>query len=70
MPEETVKPHFDAMLEQLVKSKVERPFYKTATPDEWVKAFCEWADSHRRDTPMLSDYAVSRAGIHEEDEEI
>lgn len=67
---EVVKPHLDAMLLQLVKSKLERPFYETATPDEWVKAFREWADSHRRDTPILSDYAVSRAGIYEEDEEI
>lgn len=70
LSEETVKPHLDRMLLQLVKSKVERPFYETATPDEWVKAFREWADSHRRDTPLLSDYAVSRAGIYSEDEEI
>jgi hypothetical protein len=70
LSEETVKPHLDAMLLQLVKSKVERPFYETTTPDEWVKAFREWADSHRRDTPLLSDYAVSRAGIYQEDEEI
>lgn len=68
LSEETVKPHLDAMLEQLVKSKVERPFYETATPDEWVKAFREWADSHRRDTPLLNDYAVSRAGIYEDEE--
>jgi len=70
LSEETVKPHLDAMLLQLVKSQVERPFYETATPNEWVKAFREWADSHRRDTPLLSDYAVSRAGIYSEDEEI
>lgn len=70
LSEETVKPHLDALLLQLVKYKVERPFYETATPDEWVKAFREWADSHRRDTPLLDDYAVSRAGIYEEDEDI
>jgi hypothetical protein len=70
LSEETVNPHVDAMLLELVKSKVERPFYETATPSEWVKAFREWADSHRRDTPMLSDYAVSRAGIYEEDEQV
>jgi hypothetical protein len=68
LSEETVKPHLDAMLLQLVKSKIERPFYETATPDEWVKAFREWADSHRRDTPLLDDYAVSRAGIYEDEE--
>ncbi|MCC5634888.1 hypothetical protein LC593_03295 [Nostoc sp. CHAB 5844] len=67
LSEEAVKPHLDAMLEELVKSQ-ERPFYETATPEEWVKAFREWADSHRRDTPLLSDYAVSRAGIYEDEE--
>ena len=30
LSEETVKPHFDAILKQLVKSK-ERPLYETAT---------------------------------------
>ncbi len=66
---EAIKPHLNTMLAQLVKSK-ERPFYETATPEEWVKAFREWTDSHRRNTPLLSDYALSRAGIYEEDEEI
>lgn len=67
---ETVQPHLDAMLEQLVKSKQERPFYETATAEEWIQALQEWSQSHRRDIPVLSDYAVSRAGIYEEDEEI
>ena len=31
LPVEVVKPHFDALLEQLIKSKQEQPFYKTAT---------------------------------------
>ncbi|MBA3921318.1 MAG: hypothetical protein H0X31_06290 [Nostocaceae cyanobacterium] len=65
---ETVKPHLDTMLEQLVKSKGERPFYETATADEWIQALQEWSFSHRRDTPLLSDYAVSRAGIYEDEE--
>ena len=64
---ETVKPHLDAMLEQLVKSKGERPLYETATADEWIQALQEWSFSHRRDTPLLSDYAVSRAGIYEDE---
>jgi hypothetical protein len=70
LSEETVQPHLDAILLQLVNYQVVRPFYETATPDEWVKEFRQWADSHRRDTPLLDDYAVSRAGIYEEDEEI
>ncbi len=68
LSEELVKPHLDAMLEQLVKSKQERPFYETATASEWIQALKEWSQSHRRDTPLLSDYAVSRAGIYEDEE--
>lgn len=68
LPIEVVKPHFDALLEQLIKSKQEQPFYKTATALEWITAFREWAESHRRDTPLLSEYALSRAGIYDDDE--
>ena len=69
LSEEVVKPHLDAMLEQLVKSKHGRPFYETATASEWIQALKEWSQSHRRrDTPLLSDYAVSRAGIYEDEE--
>jgi hypothetical protein len=69
LPVEVVKPHFDALLEQLMKSKQEQPFYKTATEREWITAFREWAESHRRDTPLLSEYALSRAGIYDDDED-
>ncbi|GAB4299484.1 MAG: hypothetical protein Fur0025_38410 [Oscillatoriaceae cyanobacterium] len=31
----------------------ERPFYETATPEEWVKAFREWAESHPRHQPYF-----------------
>ncbi len=37
------------------------------TDDERFQAIKEWAESHDDDTPLLSDYAVSRAGIYEED---
>ncbi len=67
LPLEVVKPHFDALLRQLMKSKQEQPFYQTATASEWITAFREWAESHRRDTPLLSEYALSRAGIYEDD---
>ncbi|MCC5663341.1 hypothetical protein LC653_05180 [Nostoc sp. CHAB 5784] len=68
LPVEVVKPHFDALLKQLMKSKQDQPFYKTATALEWITAFQEWAESHRRDTPLLSEYALSRAGIYDDDE--
>ena len=70
LSQSAVKPHLDAMLEQLVKSKQIPLFYETATAEEWIQALKDWSISHRRDTPLLSDYAVSRAGIYEDDEEI
>ena len=64
-PEE-IKPHLDAMLERLVEPK-KRPFYETATPEERARAFREWAESHDRNTPLLSDYAVSRESMYDDE---
>jgi hypothetical protein len=61
-----IKPYLDAMLERLVELE-ERPFYETATPEEWSHALREWSNSHDLNTPLLSDEAVSRRGIYEED---
>lgn len=45
----------------------ERPFYETATPEEWSKAFMEWAESHRgKNHSSLSDQAISRESIYGE----
>ncbi len=33
-------------------------------PKEWFRQFCEWAESHDRTTPLLSDEAVSRDSIY------
>ncbi len=68
LPVEVVELYFNALLSQLMKSKQEQPFYKTATALEWITAFREWAESHRRDTPLLSEYALSRAGIYDDEE--
>jgi hypothetical protein len=66
-PEE-VQLHFDTMLEHLMQSeKQERPFFETATPQEWVQAFHEWVESHRgMNLPTLSDEAISRESIYGE----
>jgi hypothetical protein len=64
---EQVKPYLDALLEQLVQSQQERPFYETATTEEWLVAFREWVDSHRGlNFPSLSDEAISRESIYGE----
>ncbi len=41
-----------------------RPFYETATAEEWVKAWHDWTHSRRSETPVLLD--DSRAVIYEE----
>ena len=62
-PEE-IKPHLNRMLENLVKP---RPFYETATPDEWVEEFEQWVKSHRElNLPTLSDPDISRESIYGE----
>lgn len=66
-----------AFLEQTVNAKRLRShsigeasqkshFYETATPEEWIKALRQWSENHRRDTPFLSDEAVSHRVIYEE----
>ncbi|MEA5516481.1 hypothetical protein [Nodularia sp. UHCC 0506] len=62
-----IKPHLDTMLKMLVQLQGERPFYETATPQEWVTAFQEWVESHRElNLPTLSDTAISRESIYGE----
>ncbi|MCT7981973.1 hypothetical protein NG796_01555 [Laspinema sp. A4] len=55
-----------AQQEQTSAEGKERPFYETATPVEWAKAFREWAESHPRNQPYLSDEAISRESIYGE----
>ena len=33
-------------------------------PDEWARRFHEWAESHDRTTPLITDQAVSRENIY------
>ncbi len=42
-----------------------KPFYETATPDEWEKELRAWTASHDPTTPPLSDEAMSRESIYE-----
>jgi hypothetical protein len=36
------------------------------SPQQRAKAFSEWAESHPRNTPILSDEAISRESIYGE----
>ena len=46
----------------VAESGAEKPFYETATPEEWVKALREWATNHQI-LPALAD--DSRESIYE-----
>jgi len=47
-------------------ARQERPFYETATAEEWVREFTKWADSHDPNAPALPLEAVSRESIYED----
>ena len=42
------------------------PVVSELPPDEWMRKFRAWAHSHRTDTPLLSDEAISRESIYSE----
>ncbi len=44
----------------------EKHFQERATKGEWVTEFDKWVDSHRTDTPLLSDEALRRENIYED----
>jgi hypothetical protein len=43
-----------------------RPFYETATDEEWVREFTKWAESHGPNTPGLTKEDVSRERMYED----
>lgn len=47
------------------EQKDERPFYETATPEEWIRELNAWAASHDPNTPVILD--DSRAAIYGDD---
>ena len=69
---QSLTPEERALLEEKLQANPNEPsqagqnrsFYETASPEEWAKAFREWAESHPRNSPRLSDEAVSRESIY------
>ncbi len=44
-----------------------RPFYETATPEEWEREFRAWAGSHSHNTaPVIPLEALRRENLYEE----
>lgn len=53
------------LLEERLLPGGEKPFWATATTEEWLRAFDEWVGSHAGSTaPPLSDEAISRESIY------
>jgi hypothetical protein len=52
--------------DQAMTPHIERPFYETATPEEWVREFTKWAESHGTNTPGLTREDVSRERMYED----
>ena len=42
-----------------------KPFYETATPEQWGEALRVWAASHNSNAPLLSEEAIDRESIYE-----
>lgn len=49
----------------LEEKQEERPFYETATPEEWIRELNAWAASHDPNTPVILD--DSREAIYGDD---
>ncbi|HZO86989.1 MAG TPA: hypothetical protein VFB38_01520 [Chthonomonadaceae bacterium] len=54
------------IIEEPSSSRQERPFYETATPEEWERAFLEWTEGHNTLTPLLPSEAFERESIYED----
>lgn len=59
----------DALLRRLADRPVNevtaKPFYETATREEWLQAFNEWVTSHDPNTPVIIE--DSREAIYGDD---
>ena len=60
-----VREALDRILAETVEpSGQPRSLQDELTPEEWVRQFDAWVDSHDRTTPLLSDEAISRDSIY------
>ena len=56
----------ETFIEVFIEDKLDetKPFSETATAEEWTAELKEWAESHDRTTPPLSDEATRRESIY------
>ena len=49
------------------KEEKEKPFYETATKEEWRAEFRKWLDSHKgKNYPSIPDEALRRENMYED----
>lgn len=53
-----------ALLESLLQPRSKRPFYETATREEWEQAFEAWIASHDPIQPPLPPEALTREHMY------
>ena len=54
-----------AVDEPAASSIAPKPFYETATAEQWGEALRAWAASHDSQAPLLSEEAIDRESIYE-----
>ena len=52
------------LLEERLLTTEPKPFWATATTEEWLQAFNAWMDSHDPTLPPLSDEALRRESFY------
>ena len=67
----SVENYLKSLVENTLATEAEQAqaFYKTATTEEWIDAFVDWANNHVVKAPPLSDEAISRESIYRERED-
>jgi hypothetical protein len=55
--------HLHRLASQFAPSASIAHLQKT-NPEEWARRFHEWAESHDRTTPLLTEHAISRESIY------
>jgi hypothetical protein len=54
-----------SLLSEMFRATTE-PFYQTATPQEWARAFREWAASHDTTAPPIPLESLRRENMYED----
>lgn len=52
------------LLEDRLLTREQKPFWATATTEEWLRAFNAWMDSHDPTLPPLPDEALRRESFY------